>query len=104
MIQREDALVGVVAYTITPTKPHRGMFELVATPRAHARKGAGMTAAALAEEEMRAAGVETVLAPATALNGISMYFWIRLGYAPLPHDEWPCRQEGIAWLQRNLSE
>jgi hypothetical protein len=61
-----------------------------------------MAAAVLAEEEMRAEGMRSAYAPATAANGISMYFWIRLGYAPLMREEWPCQRDGIAWLKRTL--
>ena len=93
------------ARTPRPTLTSRSaIFELIATPKAHARKGAGMTAVALAEAEMRAAGAETAFAPAVAVNGISTYFWIRLGYAPLFRPEWPCNHEGVAWLHRNLTE
>jgi hypothetical protein len=37
------------------------------------------------------------------MHGIAMYFWIRLGYRPLMHSEWPCAREGIAWLARDLA-
>ena len=118
MILRDDAAVGLVVYSVPtvarafqpartprPTLTSRSAkFELIATPKAHARMGAGMAAAALAEEEMRAAGADVVFAPAAAINGISMYFWIRLGYAPAPHPEWPCHPEGVAWLCRKVNQ
>ena len=53
-----------------------------------------MTAAALAEDEMRAAASALAYAPAAAIHGISMYFWIRLGYAPQLRDQWPCDRDG----------
>ena len=94
--------VGLIAYRLRTPKDYGGQFELVLTPPEHARKGAGMAAAALAEQEMRAADMLETYAPAPAINGISMYFWIRLGYAPLMRDAWPCDSNGVAWLKRSL--
>jgi hypothetical protein len=59
-----------------------------------------MIAAALVEKEMLGLGVQEVFAPAAELHGISMYFWVRLGYAPLLRPDWPCEREGVAWLRR----
>ena len=101
-IVREGEPVGVLAYRITTPKRGVAVFEIVGTPPEHARRGAGMVAAARAEEEMRAGGVRTVYAPASEIHGISMYFWIRLGYAPVQRGEWPCEREGVAWLRRSL--
>jgi hypothetical protein len=75
---------------------------LIATPPEAARRGSGMQAAALLEDELRARGVRTVYAPAHAVHGIAMYFWIRLGYRPLLRGDWPCEREGVAWLMRRL--
>lgn len=102
VIERDGERVGLVAYTLNAPKRASARFDLVATPAEHARKGAGMIAAALVEDEMRASGVRLAYAPAAAMHGISMYFWIRLGYAPLLKTEWPCQQEGVAWLRRSL--
>ena len=74
----------------------------MATPQEFARNGAGMIAAALAENEIVEAGTRELFAPAPAVHGISMYFWIRLGYAPLLRTDWPCEREGVAWLRRSL--
>jgi RimJ/RimL family protein N-acetyltransferase len=102
IIIRDGESVGVVVYRIHHPQSGSATFQLVATPPEHARKGAGMAAAVLAEEEMRAEGMRCVYAPASATSGISMYFWIRLGYAPLMRKEWPCQRDGIAWLKRTL--
>jgi hypothetical protein len=80
----------------------RVLIELVATPAALARKCAAMQAMALLEEELSASGMRTVFAPAPAVHGIAMYFWIRLGYRPLLRGEWPCVRAGVAWLRRDL--
>jgi hypothetical protein len=101
-ITREEDDVGLVVYSLNTPRRGSALFELVATPPEHTRRGDGMIAAALVEEEMRAANVRIVYAPAPAMHGISMYFWIRLGYAPLFRGEWPCHREGIAWLRRQL--
>lgn len=102
IIERGKARVGVVVFRLHTPKRGSASFELVATPPEHARSGAGMIAAALAEDEMQSAGVRAAYAPAAAMHGISMYFWIRLGYAPLLRPEWPCECDGIAWLRRGL--
>jgi hypothetical protein len=67
-----------------------------------ARRGAGMRAAVLVERQIRAKGMRTAYAPATAAHGISVYFWLRLGYRPLLRAEWPCARDGVVWLMRKL--
>lgn len=104
IIMRGDAPVGLAIYKMHHPKEGTATFELIATPPEHARKGAGMTAVALAEIEMQAECMTSAFAPAAAVNGISMYFWIRLGYAPLMRDAWPGTCQGIAWLERSLGE
>ena len=101
-ITRAGADAGLVVYRLNTPKRGSALFELVATPPQDARRGAGMVAAARAEEEMRSHGIRTVYAPAAEVHGISMYFWIRLGYAPIQRGEWPCEREGVAWLRRSL--
>jgi hypothetical protein len=93
---------GVVGYRLHAPAADAAMLTLVAMPRERARRGAGMAASALIEPMLRDAGVRVVYAPATAAHGISMYFWIRLGYRPLPRAEWPCLRAGIAWLSREI--
>ncbi|MDP9238304.1 MAG: GNAT family N-acetyltransferase [Chloroflexota bacterium] len=102
VIERDGDAVGVILYRLHAPKRGAAIIELVATPPSAARLGTGMTAAALAEDELRAEKVRRVYAPAPAVHGISMYFWIRLGYRPLLSPEWPCRLEGVAWLVRDL--
>ncbi|MDE3094593.1 MAG: GNAT family N-acetyltransferase [Chloroflexota bacterium] len=102
-IDRDGAPVGVVAYTLH--RPGRGVatIDLVATPTGQARRGAGMTAARLVEGEMRAAGISRVYAPAPAVHGIAVYFWIRLGYRPLLRPAWPCERPGAGWMMRDIT-
>jgi hypothetical protein len=102
IIEREGTPAGIAVYHLNTPKRGAALFELIATPAEHARHGAGMTAAALAEDDMRATGVRVAYAPAPAIHGISLYFWIRLGYAPLLRPEWPCARVGVAWLRRWL--
>lgn len=94
-----DVQVGVVLYSVSG---ERATIVLVGVQPSHARRGLGHAAAAGIEDELRAAGARHVVAPAPAVHGIAMYFWIRLGYRPLRRDEWPCEREGVAWLQRDL--
>ncbi|MBI5289980.1 MAG: hypothetical protein HY873_13485 [Chloroflexi bacterium] len=103
IISRGGADAGLVVYRINTPRRGSALFELVATPAEQARRGAGMMAAALVEEEMRAGGVHTVYAPAAEIHGISMYFWIRLGYSPILRAEWPCAPDGVAWLRRTVA-
>ena len=103
IITREGSAVGLIVFKVSAPKRGFACFEIVATPPDRARKGAGMMAAALAEQELRDVGVETAYAPAPAMHGISTYFWIRLGYAPVLRPEWPCEREGVAWLRRLLA-
>lgn len=102
IIQRDHAPAGILIYRLHTPTDDSAIFELVATPPHEARRGTGMTAATLAEQELRNANIHTAYAPAAAAHGISMYFWIRLGYAPQLRDQWPCTREGIAWLRRSL--
>jgi hypothetical protein len=100
IIERDGADVGLIVWR------RRGadaaIIEFVGTPPLQARRGSGMAAAALIEREMRDAGVRAIFAPAPAVHGIAMYFWIRLGYRPLLQSDWPCVREGVAWLRRDL--
>jgi hypothetical protein len=100
VIDQAGQPVGVVVYRLLDDQ--RATFELIAVPREHARSGNGMQGAALAEDEMRAAGARVAYAPAPAAHGIALYFWIRLGYRPLLRGDWPCRRDGVAWLARLL--
>ncbi|HEY7567425.1 MAG TPA: GNAT family N-acetyltransferase [Gemmatimonadaceae bacterium] len=94
--------VGVIIYRTDEPKAHHAIIELVATPPQCARRGAGMAAASLLEEQLRRRGMRRIYAPAAASHGIAMYFWIRLGYRPLLRHEWPCVREGVAWLSRDI--
>jgi hypothetical protein len=102
IIERDGASVGMLVYRSAAPKRGSAIIELVAAPPAFARCGAGMGAAVLVEDELRAAGARVVYAPAPAVHGIAMYFWIRLGYRPLMRGEWPCERVGVAWLVREL--
>jgi hypothetical protein len=103
IIERDHTPAGIVIYRLNTPKRGSAVFELITTPAHEARRGTGMTAATLAEQELRAANIHTAYAPAAASHGISMYFWIRLGYAPQLRPQWPCTCEGIAWLRRDLT-
>jgi hypothetical protein len=103
VIARGTQPVGLVVYRLRAPNRTSAQFDLVAVPALHARNGAGMVACALAEEEMAATGARTLYAPAAGKHGISMYFWIRLGFAPLMRPQWPCEREDVAWLRRDLA-
>ena len=62
-----------------------------------------MIGAATAEREMRDRGIRRVYVPAPEVHGIAVYFWIRLGYAPLQRREWPCERPGVLWLRRDVT-
>ncbi len=100
-IERDGALAGVICWR-RQRRSADAIIELVATPPEHARRGSGLRAAALIEEILRDAGVRRIYAPASAAHGISVYFWIRLGYRPLLRGAWPCAVDGVAWFVRDL--
>jgi GNAT superfamily N-acetyltransferase len=102
IIERDGERAGVLIYRLHARKRGAAIIELIATPPAYARRGSGMKAAALLEDELRARGVREIFAPAPAAHGIAMYFWIRLGYRPLKRDAWPCAREDVAWLVRRI--
>lgn len=58
--------------------------------------GAGSEAALLLNQAFDAAGARRVRAPAAPDLGLSVYFWIRMGYRPL-HGEGP---DGGIWFER----
>lgn len=100
IIERDGERVGAVI--LRAPAAARAIIDLLAAPPQHARRGAGMQAAILLEHELRARGVREIIAPAPEAHGIAMYFWIRLGYAPLAREQWPCTQAGVAWMVRRL--
>ncbi len=102
VIVRDDIDVGLIVYRIGAPRAGAAIIEIVAVPAECARRGSGMSAVALVEDELRLARVDVVYAPAPAMHGIAAYFWIRLGYRPLLLPEWPCERSGIAWLLREL--
>jgi len=96
--------VGIVLFSAPARARMSAIVELVGLAPGETRAGSGMRAVALLEEQVRADGIRSVYAPASAAHGISMYFWIRLGYHPLMRSEWPCERPGIAWLVRDVAE
>jgi len=102
IIERDGASVGAIVYRLHAPRRDASMIEFVGTPPAEARRGSGMAAAALVERDMRDAGTKIAYAPTPDRHGIAIYFWIRLGYRPLPSAEWPCGREGVAWMARRL--
>ncbi len=102
VIVRDDVRVGLAVYRIDAPRAGAAIIEIVAVPAEYARRGSGMSAVALVEDELRSAGVGVVYAPSAAIHGIATYFWIRLGYGPLLRPEWPCERSGVAWLMRTL--
>jgi len=102
IIVRAEGDAGVIAWREHAPERGAATIELVATPPEQSRRGAGMAAAAAVEAELRDAGVRVVYAPAPAVHGIDVYFWIRLGYRPLQRSEWPCEHAGVAWLRREI--
>ncbi len=102
VIERDASSVGLAVAATNVPERGSAIIQFIGTPPSEARRGAGMRAAALIEEELRGLGVKRIYAPAPAVHGIAMYFWIRLGYRPLLRPEWPCEREGIAWLAREL--
>lgn len=97
IVAAED--VGIVTYrAATPAT-----IEFVGVQPAHARCGYGHAGATLVEGILQAAGARTIYAPAPAVHGIAVYFWIRLGYRPLLQGEWPRACTEVAWFRRDLS-
>ncbi len=104
IIERDGERAGVLIYRLHGPKRGAAIIELIATPPGYARRGSGMKAAALVEDDLYTRGVREIFAPAPAAHGIAMYFWIRLGYRPLERDAWPCAREGVAWLVRSIND
>jgi GNAT superfamily N-acetyltransferase len=102
IIERDGRAAGIAVYRLRTPRRDAAIVELIATAPADARRGTGMAAAALVEELLRDEGMRTVYAPAPAGHGIDVYFWIRLGYRPLPRAAWPCAIESVAWMRRDL--
>jgi hypothetical protein len=100
IILRDGVPIGVITWSATGAE---GMIHTVAIEPAHTRLGAGMQAAALAERRMTTRGVRMIFAPAPDAHGISVYFWIRLGYRPLLRADWPCDRKGVVWMRRDIT-
>jgi GNAT superfamily N-acetyltransferase len=99
VVERDADPSGIVLLRSNTPRSGAATFELVAVEPRHARRGVGQRAAALAEDALPAR-TRVLYAPAPATHGISLYFWIRLGYRPLLRAGWPCERAGIAWLAR----
>lgn len=80
-----------------------GRILLVALRPELCRRGLGHRAALLAEERLAAEGARRVLAAVSARHGLSVYFWLRLGYRPLLSAAWPrCDLPDVGWMAREL--
>jgi len=102
VIVREDVCAGIVICSLDTPRVSAAIVEIIATTPEAARRGSGMAAAAAIERELQAVGVRTIYAPAPAIHGIDVYFWIRLGYHPILRGGWPCSRPGVAWLSRDI--
>jgi hypothetical protein len=100
IITRSGEPVGTIVWS---SEGPRATIRLVALDPVHTRRGTGMQAAAMLEQQLQRRGVRAIDAAASEAHGISIYFWIRLGYRPLPRGDWPCVREGIVWMRRNLT-
>ncbi|HXF50846.1 MAG TPA: GNAT family N-acetyltransferase [Dehalococcoidia bacterium] len=68
------------------------------------RRGLGHGAALEAERRLVAAGARRVLAAVSARHGLSVYFWLRLGYRPLLSSAWPpCEHPDVGWMARDVA-
>jgi ribosomal protein S18 acetylase RimI-like enzyme len=97
----EDQPAGVVL----AREPRNGDAQIlfVALRPELCRRGLGHRAALLAEERLAAAGARRVLAAVSARHGLSVYFWLRLGYRPLLSSAWPaCDVPDAGWMARAL--
>jgi GNAT superfamily N-acetyltransferase len=99
IIARSGEPVGTIVWSSEGT---RATIRLVALDPAHTRRGTGMQAAAMLEQQLRRRGVRAIDAATSESHGISIYFWIRLGYRPLMRGEWPCERDGVVWMRRDL--
>ncbi len=67
------------------------------------RRGLGHRAALEAERRLAAAGARRVFAAVSARHGLSVYFWLRLGYRPLLASAWPpCEHPDVGWMARDV--
>lgn len=101
VIERDGEPAGVVVVRVDE-RQRLATLVAVALPAAAARRGTGIRAAAMLEAELRGRGVTRIIAPAPSAHGIAVYFWIRLGYRPMPRAQWPCDTPGVAWFERAI--
>jgi hypothetical protein len=102
VIERDGEAQGIVIAQFDVPGRSEGLIEIVALPPTAARRGTGVLGATLVEDRMQAQGVTAIYAPVADVHGISMYFWIRLGYRPLLRADWPCAVDGVVWLRRDI--
>jgi hypothetical protein len=80
-------------------EPHGLFIRSLCIDEPHRRYGAGSEAALLFNRACDAAAIPLVRAWAPPDRGLSVYFWIRMGFRPL-HREGP---EGGIWFERRRS-
>jgi RimJ/RimL family protein N-acetyltransferase len=93
----EDEPVGLVAYT----RPARGWleFRFVALAAGHRGWGYGSEAVRIVEEYGLAS---RFAADVSAANGLSLYFWLRMGYRPARPGEVPWRKDNAPGVMTML--
>jgi ribosomal protein S18 acetylase RimI-like enzyme len=111
LTEREETLVGsedgVCAFvSFRVNQKARGVAEVIflTVEPVRRRRGLGGRVVLALERRLRDRARE-VRACVPARTGIAFYFWLRLGYRPLPRAAWPRRKdiEPTAWLVRRLS-
>ena len=100
VVVADGAAIGIAVWRLLPAAA--ALIEFVGVQPSSGRRGYGHQAAERLAEALRADGVTALFAPAPAIHGIAVYFWIRLGFRPLLQVDWPCKREGLAWLVRDV--
>ncbi|MBI2723686.1 MAG: GNAT family N-acetyltransferase [Chloroflexi bacterium] len=102
VVMRDGDAAGVVSARAESPARGQATIEVVCTPVDAARRGTGMEGAAAMEALLVEGGATRIYAPAVERHGISVYFWIRLGYRPLLRSEWPSACDGLIWMARDI--
>ncbi len=100
--------IGVVVARDGPAR-NTACIPFVAIDPAWRYGGLGGEAALAVERALRESGASRVFAPVPEARGLAVYFWLRLGYAPLVGAEAPGPPTGLAgerlpgiWMVRDL--
>lgn len=100
----EGGPLGVLSLELDAPEKASASIRMLAVEPARRRLGFGGRAALALERRLRKS-VRRIYVLVPARIGLALYFWLRLGYQPLTHEQFaPPPQSGPAlWMVRNLN-